>query len=227
MSRMDGTGICRPIFHLKHLSENRGNFVKKFTAFFLIFFLIILVVEQKAFGDESPDEAYGYLLDLSLEELVNVSLTSSGLFAMDWDKSPGIYYVADKEKLDTYGIRSIGEYLDRMIPGVSTATHGNQGTLVGVRGILTDTNSKTLLLRDNLNLNTRNLTGINGSKLSSPLLGDIDRVEVALGPSAMRHGSGAINGSINIISSTGESKEGLGALRDRTGGVRCRWEPSP
>jgi outer membrane receptor protein involved in Fe transport len=206
---MDGMGVYRPTFHLQHLSENRGNFVKKFTAFFLIFFFVILVAEQKAFGDESTDEAYGYLLDLSLEELVNVSLTSSGLFVMDWDKSPGIYYVADKEKLDTYGIRSIGEYLDRMIPGVSTATHGNQGTTIGVRGILTDTNSKTLLLRDNLNLNNRTITGIGGSKLSSPLLGDIDRVEVALGPSALRHGSGAINGSINIISSTGESKEGV------------------
>lgn len=154
-------------------------------------------------------EVYPYLLNLSIDELQALPITSSGLFDMDWDKAPGIYYVADKNLLDKYGYRSIGEFLQKSIPGMHTATHGNQGATIGVRGILLDTNSKTLLLRDNVNMNTRTLVGINGSKLSSPLIGDIDRIEVALGPGTVRHGSGAINGFINLITATGKSKEGL------------------
>jgi len=158
---------------------------------------------------ESEHDPYEYLLGLSLEELVNVPIQSSGLFAMEWDKAPGTYYVSDSEHLAKYGFRSIREYLDRTIPGIHTATHGNQGTTVGVRGILIDTTAKTLLLRDGLSLNTRNLTGINGSKLSTPLMGDLERIEVSLGPGAVQHGSGAINGYINMISATGKTREGL------------------
>ena len=156
-----------------------------------------------------PDkDVYSYLLSLSMEDLTKVPVQSSGLFAMDWNETPGISYVMDKEQMDKAGIRTLGEYIDRVVPGMSTAIHGNQGLTVGVRGILIDNTAKTLLLRDNINLNNRHFVGINGADLSSPLMGDIDSVEVSLGPGIMRHGSGAINGSINLISATGKSKPG-------------------
>lgn len=157
-------------------------------------------------GDE-----YDYLLGLSFDELAKEPVLSSGLFATDWSQAPGIYYSISKTNFDKFGFRSIGEYLSRVVPGIHTGLHGNQGTLLGVRGIMVDTNAKTLLLRDNINMNTRNLVGINGSKLSTPLLGDLDRIEVSLGPGALQHGSGAINGFINMISATGKTKPGFNA----------------
>jgi len=160
-------------------------------------------------AEPNAGEVYSYLESMSLEQLADIDLKSSGLFAINWDKAPGTYYVVERNGFEKYGYRGIGEYLNRAVPGMSTGLHGNQGTIIGVRGMMLDTTSKTLLLRDNHSLNTESLIGINGSKLSTPLTGDIDRIEVALGPSATLHGSGAINGYINMVTATGESRPGV------------------
>lgn len=172
--------------------------------------LALLRFNGPAHGAETDaEEVYGYLLNLSMDQLTEVPIQSSGLFAMSLEQAPGLNHIVTTEQLDQFGIRTLAEYLNRMAPSFATVIHGTQGTTVGSRGILIDNSSKTLLLRDNLNMNNRHFVGINGSELSSPLLGDIERVEVATGPGAMQHGSGAINGFLNLISSTGKSKEGV------------------
>jgi len=181
---------------------------KKISAFFLVLGALLSAPRAVQARQARDTEVFAYLLSLSMEELTKVPVQSSGLFAMNWDETPGISYVVDKEQLDKAGIRTLGEYVNRLVPGMSTAIHGTQGVTIGVRGILIDNTAKTLLLRDNINLNNRKFVGINGSELSTPLLGDIDSIEVTLGPGIMRHGSGAINGSLNVITSTGKSKPG-------------------
>jgi outer membrane receptor protein involved in Fe transport len=163
----------------------------------------------KAEESSTSGAAFDYLLTLSIDELAQVPIQSSGLFAMAREKAPGTYYIVTSDQLENFGIRSLTEYLNRMAPSFATVTHGTQGTTVGSRGILIDNSSKTLLLRDNLNMNNRFFVGINGSDLASPLLGDIERVEISPGPSTLLHGSGAINGYINMISATGATKPGL------------------
>jgi len=181
-----------------------------FAAGLLIFILCSLCGITSSYGlSSNPDKVYGFLLDLPIEELGKISIQSSALFPLEQKKSPGTTYVIGTNQLEKYNIRSIAEYLNMQIPGVSSTIHGTQGVTIGVRGILIDNTSKTLFLRDNININNRKFVGINGADLSSPLLGDIDRLEVSLGPGAMRHGSGAINGAINVVSATGRSKDGI------------------
>ncbi len=200
--------------------------VKLISAGFFILILLLAVpinnsaaqesrqVPSVAASDQNPaakddDRVYDYLLSLSMAELARLPIQSSGLFPMARNQAPGSHYVVDTEQLQRMGIRSIAEYIDRQVPGMSTAIHGNQGTIIGVRGMLIDNNSKTIMLRDNININNRQILGINGSDLSTTLLGDIERVEISTGPGTLRYGSGAINGSINLISATGKSREGL------------------
>ncbi len=199
---------------------------KEFNAVFFILILLLTVSINNSAAQEGPqappaavsgqstalkdnDGVYDYLLGLSMAELARLPIQSSGLFPMSRSQAPGSHYVVEIEQLRRMGIRSIAEYIDRQVPGMSTATHGNQGTIIGVRGMLIDNNSKTIMLRDNVNINNRQILGINGSDLSTTLLGDIERVEVSTGPGTLRYGSGAINGSINLISATGKSREGL------------------
>lgn len=164
----------------------------------------------RAHGTETDSaEVYDYLLNLSMEELVDIPIQSAGLFAMSSEEAPGLNYTVTTDQLNMFGVRTLAEYLNRMAPAFATVIHGTQGTTVGTRGVLIDNSSKTLLLRDNLNMNNRQFVGINGSELSSPLLGDIDRIEVSTGPGVMQHGSGAINGFLNMISASGASKEGV------------------
>lgn len=181
--------------------------MKKFIVVFIAG--IILLTGSAGDAETASEEVYDYLLNLSMEELLDVPIQSSGLFAMKPEQAPGLNYTVTKEQLDTFGVRSLSEYLNHMAPAFATAIHGSQGTTVGSRGILIDNSSKTLLLRDNLSMNNRQFVGINGSELSSPLLGDIDRLEVSTGPGVLQHGSGAINGFLNMVSATGATKEGM------------------
>lgn len=183
---------------------------KLFLPLLLIFFLFICSsdIACAANGSDSK-EVYDYLLNLSMDELSQVPIQSSGLFAMARNKAPGTNFVVTNNQMKNFGIRSLTEYLNRMAPSFATVIHGTQGATVGTRGVLIDNSSKTLLLRDNLNLNNRFFVGINGADLSSPLMGDIERVELSPGPGALQYGSGAINGYINMISATGASKKGV------------------
>lgn len=185
--------------------------MKQFCLVVWITVLVLLagVYRQADASGSNSAEMYDYLLNLSTEDLSQIPIQSAGLFAMPWDQAPGLNYVITKEQLDRYDMRSLAEYLNRMAPAFATVIHGTQGTTVGVRGILIDNSAKTLLLRDNINMNNRFFVGINGSELSSPLLGDLDRLEVASGPGALQHGSGAINGYLNMVTATGASKEGV------------------
>ncbi len=185
--------------------------MKQSNILILIVTVFILIISlNPAYGDSnSAKGVYDYLLNLSMAELSQVPIQSSGLLPMTEDYAPGTNYIIAYDQMQNLGIRSLSEYLTRMAPSFSTAIHGTQGTIVGVRGIMIDNNSKTLLLRDNLNLNNRFFVGINGSELSSPLMGDIDRIEISPSPGALQHGSGAINGYINMISATGATKPGL------------------
>jgi|GEM_PF-3382278 len=171
--------------------------------------MMICLGVATGYGEEGEEEVYDYLLHLSIDELIDVPIQSSGLFAMNQEQAPGLNSMVTKEQLDVFGVRSLADYLNRWAPAFATVIHGTQGTTVGSRGVLIDNSSKTLLLRDNLNMNNRHFVGINGSELSSPLLGDVDRIEVATGPGVLQHGSGAINGFLNMVSATGESKEGV------------------
>lgn len=182
---------------------------QRFGVFFALLTLLTGGHLQAYASDGDSAEMYDYLLNLSMEDLTQIPIQSAGLFAMPWDQAPGLNYVVTKDQLDRYDVRSLAEYLNRMAPAFSTVIHGTQGTTVGVRGIMIDNSAKTLLLRDNINMNNRFFVGVNGSELSSPLLGDIERVEVASGPGVLQHGSGAINGYLNVVGATGESKEGV------------------
>ena len=185
------------------------NRMKHFLIILLTGVLLSLGMGHGYGAEKGTDEVYAYLLNLTIDELIAVPIESSGLFAMRLEEAPGLNYVVSKDQFDAFGVRSLADYLNRWAPAFATVIHGTQGTTVGSRGVLIDNSSKTLLLRDNLNMNNRHFVGINGSELSSPLLGDVDRLEVATGPGALQHGSGAINGFLNMVTSTGESKEGV------------------
>lgn len=152
------------------------------------------------------DYDYG---EMSLEELLNAPLTSSGFFVTDISKSTQKAQVFTRELLDRDGVVSLGDLLQSHAAGINLGTHPNFGDLIGTRGIMVDNNAKTLLLEDNVNVNFRTHWGVTGTRLRDTLLGSVDAVEVVLGPGAIQHGSGAINGSINVRTATGRSREGL------------------
>ena len=148
------------------------------------------------------------LFDMSLEQLMEVEIAVASFFKVSTAKAPGYVLAYNMDDIGIGSVRTIADLLELHAPGNSVGGHQRQGRLHGVRGIMIDNNAKTLYMRDGQQINYRMHFGYMIGLLS-PMLGDIQRVEIINGPGAILHGSGAINGLINEIPKTGQSHPGF------------------
>ncbi len=148
------------------------------------------------------------LFSLSLEELMSVDIESSGFFAMPANQSPGSVWVFSEQELNSSPIVYLRDLFENYVPSTTISYSRFAGPIMGVRGISTDNNSKTLFMVNGQNLNLKNHYGYQAG-LHSVLFGDMERVEVILGPGSLLHGSGAINSLVNLISKNGSDHQGL------------------
>jgi len=145
------------------------------------------------------------LFNMSIDQLMEVEVAS--FFRVSTSKAPGYVMTYDLDDIRLGSVRTIADLLELHAPGNIVGAHQRQGRLHGVRGILVDNNAKTLYMRDGQQMNYRSHFGYMVGLLS-PMLGDIQAVEIINGPGAILHGSGAINGLINEIPKTGRSHPG-------------------
>lgn len=153
--------------------------------------------------DLSTEELYS----LSLEELTNLKVTSVGFFEMPKFKTPGYSVIVDLNK-KKHPAHSLHDIINMENPGQFSGYHQRHGSLHGVRGVLIDNSAKTMVMLDGQHINPRMHFGYSIGMLS-PLMGDYQRLEFINGPGAIMHGSGAINGFINILPKTGKDNPGL------------------
>ena len=175
----------------------------------VLMLLSLLSIGTQAFAEQQGTESKEDLFEMSLEDLMEVPVvTSAGFFDMSTRKAPGYSTILNLEKIENSPERTLEQLLEFYVPGMHTARHERQGTLIGTRGILIDNNAKTLIMLDGQALNQRSHFGYM-APLQLPLLGDLQAIEVIHGPGAIVHGSGAINGFINLIPKSGAEHPGL------------------
>lgn len=151
------------------------------------------------------------LFAIDLEDLMNTSISSSSFFTLSAKETPG--YIYSRDMCEVHGQRSLIEIANMSMPGVSEGAHPDT-RIIGVRGMKTVDNSKTMVMFDGQNLNLRSNVGY-GVGLSSKLLGDVKTLEVSLGPNAIVHGSGAISGYINMVPKNGYNDKGFYATVEK------------
>lgn len=132
---------------------------------------------------------------------------STGFFKTESRKAPGYVTTIGHSRIQNSSARSLHELLEQYVPGVNMSYHFF-GSLIGQRGIQIDANPKTAFLLDGKNLNTRHHFGYM-TAMDVPLLGNLKTIEVVNGPGAIVHGSGAINGFINMIPKSGKDHLGF------------------
>ena len=163
------------------------------------FFSLSLSVE----ADESS-------FDLSLEELLNVEVTSVSKQRQPLSNSPAAIYVLTNKDLIRSGATSIPQAL-RDVPGLHVAQLDSQKWAVSSRGFNGRFNNKLLVLMDGRALYSPGFSGVYW-EVQDTLMSDIDRIEVIRGPSAAMWGANAVNGVINII--TKHSADTLGGYAE-------------
>lgn len=142
------------------------------------------------------------LKKLSLEDLMEIQVSTVSRVDERLDESPGSVYVYSRDTIQNRGYRSLGELL-QVVPGFSVF-HRDLDFVVGVRGLTANDNEKVSLL-----INGQNVNGPNEfSFLNGPInLDSVERVEVVVGPSSLFQQGDTLAATINVITKDVEGIE--------------------
>ncbi len=155
-------------------------------------------------------------LDLSVEDLLKVQVTSVAKKAQSLNDAPAAVFVITNEDIKRSGATSIPDAL-RLAPGLDVARIDSNKWAVSSRGFNGRLANKLLVLIDGRSAYTRSFAGVYWEN-QDVMMEDVDRIEVIRGPGATMWGANAVNGVINII--TKNSSKTQGALLNVGGGTQ-------
>jgi iron complex outermembrane receptor protein len=180
-------------------------------------------------GMSGPDFARGQMAaegrgagrdlgDFTLDELVNLKVTSVSKKPEKLSHAPAAIAVITDEDIRRSGVTTIAEAL-RMAPGLEVARVDSLTWAISSRGFNDLFANKLLVLMDGRSVYTPLFSGVYWD-VQDTLLEDLDRIEVIRGPGAALWGANAVNGVINIT--TKSAKETQGGLVTGGGGTEER-----
>lgn len=165
-----------------------------------------------AAGAVEPDPAG--LVQLSLEELSNIDITSVSKRSERLSDAAASVFVISGEDIRRAGVRSLPDAL-RLAPNLHVAQVTASGHAISARGFNNNAANKLLVLIDGRSVYTPLFSGVFWD-VQDVMLDDVDRIEVISGPGGTLWGVNAVNGIINVI--TRSAKETQGGLISAGGG---------
>jgi len=167
----------------------------------------------------------GEFVDLSIEELANIEVTSVSRRPERLQDAPASVFVITAEDIRRSGARSLAEAL-ALAPNLQVARSSNATYFISARGMNGTSNSPANKL----------LVMIDGRSVYSPLfsgtfwdepdvmLEDVERIEVISGPGGTLWGVNAVNGVINVTTRHARDTQGdLLVLRGDDNGVQAAF----
>jgi iron complex outermembrane recepter protein len=146
-------------------------------------------------------------MQMSLEQLMSVEVTSVAGVGREWFTTPAAMYVITDEDVRRSGHRSIAEAL-RLSPGVHVAQITSNTWAISTRGFNSRFANKQLVLIDGRTVYDPLFGGVFWD-VQDVLLEDLDRIEVIRGPGATLWGANAVQGVINITTKSAKDTQGL------------------
>lgn len=155
------------------------------------------------------DERYSAdkLLAMSIEDLVNVKVTSLSKREETYMSTAGAVFVITGDDIRRSGVRSIPDAL-RLAPGLQVSQTNNNQFQIGIRGQTDFWTDLLLVMVDGRPIYNTTFSGVWWVAQNYPLE-DIDRIEIVRGPGGAVWGSNAVNGVINIITKQAGESHGL------------------
>ena len=162
-------------------------------------FILIVVLSQNARSEESEKD------DLDLiygsEEMQSIAAGHP----IPQNLSPSVTSVITSKEIDRIGARRLLDVLE-YLPGVHVSTARSGNSVIGFRGIYSETNAQILILINGI---PQRNTAIGGKPLDWTMpVKNISHIEVIRGPGSMLYGSDATTGVINVVLKTGKELQG-------------------
>jgi iron complex outermembrane recepter protein len=162
----------------------------------------LATIGPAAFADAPLD-----LFDLSLEELMEIEVTSVSKRPQKISQAAAAVAVVTRDDIRRAGITSVPEAL-RLIPGVQVARFDANKWAISIRGFNNLFSEKLLALIDGRSVYNPMYSGVFW-EIQDLLLDDIERIEVIRGPGATLWGANAVNGIVNIITRPAADTQGI------------------
>lgn len=192
----------------------------------LIAMAALSVVANQACAMETATAEY---LDLSLEELLNVVVTTVSKKSQPLGQTAAAAYVISAEDIRRSGATTLPEAL-RLAPGVQVSAISHNKWSVSIRGFPGRYSNKLLVLVDGRSIYSPLFSGVFWEFNDIPLE-NIERIEVIRGPGGSIWGANAVNGVINVITRQARATQGslasleLGDEKTASGLFRHGWSP--
>ncbi len=160
-----------------------------------------------AFSGETAPGFDNQFAMLSIEQLMEIQVTSVAGVAEDSFKTPAAIYVITNEDIRRSGHQLLPEVM-RMVPGSTVARLDSRTWQVNVRGFEGLFSDKLLVLMDGRHIYDPSFGGVFWDA-HEVIFEDLQQVEVIRGPGATIWGANAVNGVINITSKSAKDTQGL------------------
>lgn len=146
------------------------------------------------------------LYELSLEELMNIDVTTASQKAQKISDAPATVISYSAEQIEKFGWRDLKDIF-RSVTGIDVSydVQGEVKSLVTMRGV--EGNQKILILQDGQRQNP--ITGERFVFGHNMPLNIYKRIEIVFGPSSAIYGADAYAGVINLITKEGKDIDGL------------------
>jgi iron complex outermembrane receptor protein len=179
--------------------------------------LVILALTAGCAWPSAAAFAEPSLVDLSLEELANLEITSVSRRPEPLSQAPASIFVITGEDIRRSGVHTLPEAL-RLAPNLNVARINASQYAISARGFNNTVGNKLLVLIDGRTVYTPLFSGVFWDH-QEVLLEDVERIEVISGPGATLWGANAVNGVINVI--TRPAARTLGTLLSASAGNRA------
>src|SRR6185437_14101226 len=184
----------------------------------LIFVLLAAIGCLLRAHAEDADATLNELKGLSIEQLINVKVTSVARRPEKLLETASAVQVITAQDIARSGATSIAEVL-RLADNLEVAQKNSHDWAISARGFNTALSNKLLVMIDGRTVYTPLFSGVFWD-IQDYLLEDIDRIEVISGPGGALWGANAVNGVINII--TKSAKDTQGVYAEAGGGSQLR-----
>lgn len=154
----------------------------------------------------AQEDAAADLSELSLESLMEISVTSVSKKAEELGNAAAAVYVITAEDIRRSGATTIADAL-RGVPGISVANALTNRWAISARGFNDVFANKLLVLIDGRSVYTPLFAGTFW-EFQDVVLEDVARIEVIRGPGGTLWGANAVNGVINIITKPAAETQG-------------------
>jgi iron complex outermembrane recepter protein len=147
------------------------------------------------------------LKKLSVEELMNIEVSSVSRRPERLSKTASAIQVITKEDMQLFGATRLPEAL-RLASNLEVAQVSSGEWSISARGFNSSTANKLLVLIDGRTVYSPLFAGVFWD-IQDVLLDDVEQIEVISGPGGTLWGANAVNGVINIITKDSKSSRGL------------------